>query len=221
MSKAMNTTPDCSHWRQVIRTRSVEGLAGEEAARVETHLAGCAECRRYANELRAATGGLRWLASREVEPSAGFRACWTRAVAEAAPPGSPGDSVTALLDWCREAWRRNWRPALAMACLWLLALMFRLSAPGVASPAAATVARSPVEIARALDADQNLVAWHPRRSDPLPPAPRPTQPSQPRSQLPPAQPAAQFDLLPHTHATVSLMLPARTVRRSSAGSLPV
>ncbi len=82
----MKTTQDCSRWREAIRAWVGEGVAGEQTAQIQDHLATCAECRRYAEELRAAAAGLRWLADQPVEPSPGFRARWTRAVEEAARP---------------------------------------------------------------------------------------------------------------------------------------
>ena len=217
----MKTTPDCSHWRQVIRTRIVEGLAREEATRVETHLAVCAECRRYDQELRATTAGLRWLADLPAEPSPGFRARWTQAVADAARPRGCRETTPALLDWCRALLLRNFRPALGVASLWALTLLFRLSAPDVPSASITTTARSPVEIARALEAGERLVASHPRRSDLLPPAPRPAEPPQPRSQRLPAAPAAQSDPLPEAHAGLESPLPKLLAHREFAAALPL
>ena len=63
----MKTVQDCSHWREAIRAWVGEGAAGEQAARIQSHLAACADCRRYAGELRAAAAGLRWLADRPVD----------------------------------------------------------------------------------------------------------------------------------------------------------
>ena len=65
---------------EAILTWAAEGVAAEESPRLQGHLALCADCRRYAEELRAAAAGLRWLADRPAEPSPGFRARWTRAL---------------------------------------------------------------------------------------------------------------------------------------------
>jgi hypothetical protein len=217
----MKTTQDCRRWREAIRSCVAEGSAGEEATQIQDHAAACADCRHYAEKLRAAVAGLRWLANQPANSSPGFRARWTRAVEDAALPRSPGQTMAALLDWCRVLVLRNRRPALAVGSLWILTLLFRLSAPDVSSPAPATAARSPVEIARALEGDQRLVAWRLRRSDPVPPAPRPAQPPQPRSQRLPARPAAQSDPPPDAHATVGLVPPGLIGRSDSPGSLPV
>ena len=198
---------DCGRWREAIHLRVCDVLEAEKIARVETHLAGCAECRLYTEEAQAAATGLRWLADRQVEPSPGFRARWTRAVEEAARPSGFGETAAALVVWWRGLLLRNLRPALGMASLWALALLFWLSAPEASPATQTTAARSPVEIARALSAEQGLMAWHVWRWDPLPRAPRPPQPPQPRSERFPAQPAAQSDDLPDAHATVDHVFP--------------
>ena len=218
----MNTLPNCGHWREAIRLQICGAWKGEEPARLETHLANCADCRHYAEELRAAAAGLRRLAAQRVDPSPGFRARWTQAVEDAARPRGFGETAAALLAWCRELLLRNLRPALGVASLWVLALLFRLSAPDVSPASPATAARSPVEIARALGADQRLVAWHLWRWDPLPLSPRPPQPPhQPRSERFPAQPAAQSDHLPNAHATVDSVFPNLVAQSGCPSLLPL
>jgi len=217
----MKTGQTCNRWREAIRAWIGEGVAGEETAQFQDHLATCHECRRYAEDLRAATAGLRWLADQPVEPSSGFRARWTRAVEEAARPTSAGETVTALLDRWRELLMHNRRPALGVSSLWVLALLFRLSAPDVSPATPDTAARSPVEIARALKADQRLLAWHFWRLDPLPSPPRPPQPPRPRSERFPAQPAAQSDPPPDASATVETMFPNLIAHTKSPAPRPV
>ena len=199
-------SPECDSYREAVRLQACGAIEVEEAGRLETHRAACAECRRYAEEMRAATTGLRWLADRPAEPSPGFRSRWTRAVEDAAQPGSLGETVAALFGSLRALLLRNLRPALGVASLWILTLLFRLSAPDLPPATPAAVARSPLEIARALQADPHLLTWHSGRGEPMPSAPRPAQPPQPRSQRLPAQPAAQFDLLPDAHATADRWL---------------
>ena len=218
---AMKTVQDCSCWREAIRAWVGEGGAGEQTAQIQKHLASCEGCRRYAEELQAAAAGLRWLADRPVAPSPGFRARWTRAVEEAARPADLGEIAAALAAWWRQWLVRNLRPALGMASLWILALLFRLSAPEVSPTPQTTAARSPVEIARALRADQSLLAWRFWRLDPLAPAPRPAQPSYPRSERSPAQPAAQSDPEPDAPATVEVAYPSLIARGDSPAPLPV
>jgi hypothetical protein len=196
---------DCDRWREAIRARVGEGVAGEQISGIQSHLDTCPDCRRYAQELRAATAGLRWLGSREVEPSPGFRARWTRAVDEAARPGSVGESVTVLVTGWRGWLRRNLRPALGVASLWILALVFRLSAPAVAPSTHATAAHSPLEIARALGADQSLLAWQHWKRDLLPAPPRQPHTPQPRSERFPAQRTGQLDPEQQMLATTTAM----------------
>ena len=192
-----------------------EGLAGEQAARLQSHLAACADCRRYAEELRSATAGLRWLTSREVEPSPGFRARWTRAVEDAARPTGLRETAAALAAWWRELLLRNLRPALGVASLWILALLFRLSAPEVPPTTHTAEARSPVEIVRALETDQRLVAWHLWGWERSPAPPRHPQSPQPRSESVPAQPAAQLDHEPDAHTTAEIAFPNLVARGDS------
>src|SRR5664279_4910797 len=125
----MKTVLHCNHHREAIRLRECGSLGVEEAAQVEAHLASCAGCRLYAGEVQAATAGLRWLSSRDVEPRLGFRARWTQAVEEAARPGSLRESAAAVVSWGRGLLFRNLRPALGVASLWILTLLFRLSTP--------------------------------------------------------------------------------------------
>jgi len=182
----MKTSQECRHWREVIRAWIEESAVGDPPTQVEEHLSTCVECRRYSEELRAATAGLRWLASRPAEPTQGFRARWTRAVERAAHPATLGDAIEALSAWCRGFLLRNLRPALGVASIWVLVLLFRLSAPAVSTVSSTAIARSPVEVLHALEADRPLLAW---RHGWRPPqsAPRPS----PRTEGLPVGPAAQ------------------------------
>jgi hypothetical protein len=209
----MKTTPPCNHWREAIRLRVGGALEAEEFVRVETHLATCAACRLYAKELRAAADGLRWLAERPIEPSSGFRARWTRAVEAAAQPRGFGETAAALADWCRGFLLRNLRPALALAPLWILTLLFWFSAPEPSSMTQTTAAHSPVEIVRALGGQQPLLAWRSWKWDSQPVSPARPQPVHPRSEASPARPAAQSVREPDAQATFELMLPNLIAQR--------
>ena len=202
---AMKTGQPCGRWREAIYLRACGALEGQEAARVEAHLAGCAECRRYGEELHTATVGLRWLGSRDVEPRPGFQARWTRAVEEAARPSSFGEAAGALAVWGRGLLLRNLRPALGIGSLWILALVFRLSAPAVTPSTQATAAHSPLEIARALAADQSRLAWPHLKRD-LRPAP-PRQPHT-RGERFPAQPTGRLQHEQEMHTTTTGMFAA-------------
>ena len=211
---------DCDRWREAIRAWVGEALAGERTAQIQSHLATCPDCRHYAEELRAAAAGLRWLADRQVEPSPGFRARWTRAVEEAAQPGSVGETAAALVAWWRGLLPRNLRPALAMAPLWILAVLFKLSAPEVAPAAPTTAARSPVEIYRILGADNHLLARQFLGWDPGPVAPRKPQSVQPRGEGPPTQPAARWEPGPGADAAVCELFP-NSIAHGDSSMLPL
>jgi anti-sigma factor RsiW len=208
----MKTGQPCGRWREAIHLRVCGALEGREAARVEAHLARCAECRRYGEELQEAISGLRWLGSRDVEPRPGFRARWTRAVEESTRPSSFGEAAGALVAWGRGLLLRNLRPALGIGSLWILALVFRLSAPAAAPSTQATAAHSPLEIARALEADQSPKVWPHWKRDPLPAPPR--QPHTRRERFP-AQPTGQLEHEQEMHTTTTAMFAALIAQRDS------
>ena len=189
--KRMKNVEECRVWREAIRTWVSEGAAGEEVTRIQNHLPGCGECRRYAEELRGAVAGLRWMADQQVEPSPGFRARWMRAVEEAAQPRGLTETAVALAAWWREWLLRNMRPAVAVASVWILALLFRLSAPEVSPVAETTVARSPVEIYRILKAEEQLLAGELGHDSSIRMAPRNPPPGRPRSEGHSTEPSAR------------------------------
>ena len=216
----MKTGQPCRRWCEAIHLRVCGALERQEAARVETHLAGCAECRRYSEELQAATAGLRWLGSRDVEPRPGFRARWTRAVEEAARPSGFGDTVGAWVAWWRGLLLRNLRPALGVASLWILTLLFRLSAPEVAPPTPATTARSPVEIYRVLGGREQLLAGRLERQFPVP-VTRTRPLTHPRSDRLPPQRSARCEHEPVVNLAVSELFPNPIKHGNSLTLLPI
>jgi hypothetical protein len=124
-----------------------------------------------------------------------------REVEAEAEPRSFGETAAALAAWWRDWLLRDLRPAAAVASLWILALLFRLSAPEVAPTAETAVARSPIEIYRVLKAEQQLLGelgqakgiWVAPRSEP---------PARPRSEGLPTEPAAQREQLSIATANV-------------------
>ncbi len=210
---------DCDRWREAIRAWVGESSAGEQGDQVQRHIAGCPGCRRYAEELRAATAGLRWLATRPAEPSPGFRTRWTRAVEDAAGPSSLGETAAALLSWWRALLRRNLRPALGVASLWILALLFRLSAPDVSPSTHTTTARSPVEIYRVLAVHEQLLAGQLGRQLPVPGTPRKPHLTQPRGEGLPASLTAQWDPEPGVDAAVCELSP-NPITHENLSTLP-
>ena len=216
----MKTDQPCRRWREAIHLRVCGALEGQEAARVEAHVDCCAACRRYGEELQAAAAGLRWLGSRDVEPRPGFRARWTRAVEEAARPSSLGDTVGALVVWWRGLVLRNLRPALGVASLWVLALLFRLSAPEVPLPTPTTTARSPVEIYRVLGGREQLLAGQLERQFPVP-VTRTRPLSHPRSDRLPTQRSARWEHEPGVNLAVGELFPNPIKHGNSSTLLPV
>ena len=212
---------DCRRWREAIRLQGCDALDGEEAVRVETHLGTCAECRLYAEEVQAATTSLRRLGSRDVEPRPGFRARWTRAGEEAARPCSFGETAGALVGWWRELLLRNLRPALGGASLWILALVFRLSAPEVTPSIHTSMARSPVEIYRVLGGREQLLAGQLGRQFRVPVTPQKPPLAHPRSEGTPAQPAARWEHEPGGDATVCELFPNPITHGNPSTLLPV
>jgi hypothetical protein len=204
MSKhAMN----CRRCREAIRLSVCESAAGELTTRIQSHLAACPDCRRYEEELLAATAGLRRLGSEDVQPRSGFRARWTRAVEEAARPSGMGATAEALVAWWRGLLLRNLRPALGVASLWFLALFFRLSAPEVPPLTQTTTARSPAEIYRVLGGREQLLAGQSGRQLPVP-VTRPSPSTHPRSDRVPTQPAARLEHAPVVHVAICELFPA-------------
>ncbi len=142
----------CRECREATFLEVIGPLAEEQRLQLEKHLAGCAACRAYAFELRAATAGLHHLGAQPLDPSPGFRQRWTRDIESARQSPRSVQVLAGLLDWSRLLWLRNRRICSALAPVWLLILAFRLTAPDVGGPARMTPARSPLAIARALKA---------------------------------------------------------------------
>lgn len=147
----------CRECREAIFLDAVGPLPAEPRLALEKHLAGCVACRAYAIELRATTGGLRHLGALPLKPSPGFRQRWTRAVESASQPAPLVRLLAGWLDWSRLMWPRNRRILSALAPLWVLIVVFRLTSPDAGRPARITPARSPLEIARALKAMDNTL----------------------------------------------------------------
>ena len=209
---------DCRRWREAIRLSVCETVAGEQSSGIQSHLATCPDCRRYAEELRAATAGLRWLGSQDVEPRPGFRARWTRAVEKVARPSSFGETAGALAAWGRGLLQRNLRPGVAIASLWVLALVFRLSAPAVSTSTQTIVARSPVELFRMLEVHTQLLARQVGRQSPAPVEPHSVRP---RSEGPPSQPSAHWHHEPGVNFAARELFPHPIAYANTSALLPV
>src|SRR5579872_2469110 len=151
-------------------------LPKQESTGVENHLAGCAGCRKYYDEIKRMTAPLaNWERSlAHVEPDQTLRMRWTKAVQAAGKPGpvrrfAPATIVSAIwreLIWpCRRAWA-------GMAALWLV--LWAVNSGMSDAPQAAMTARAPstAEMFQALEEQRRTLA------ELLPPAN--SQPAEPR-----------------------------------------
>lgn len=146
----------CRKCREAIRLDAAGALPEEPQSASETHLANCVDCQAYSKQLRAVAEGLKHLSGRPVRPSANFRERWTAAVESSGPPGSPAPAVADLIErgWLM-VWR-NWRAWAVLAPVWVLILVFKLTAPDVGKPSTAAMACSPVEVFRTLKAGNGM-----------------------------------------------------------------
>ena len=179
----------CRRWRRDIALLASGVWPEEERNRVEAHLADCAGCRHYREELDPLAVNLQSLSqsSPDVEPSAALRARWRRAVLAAPQPDLFSGTVEVVLAVGRAFAKR---PAWAgLAAVWLMILFFRVTSPLVAELPSTGPSPAPRELYLAL-CDP---AW-PRAAaaeEPLTPRAGPKLvPTRPRSQQQPRIKAA-------------------------------
>ena len=131
----------CRCYEADVSLLAVGALAGKERAEVEAHLADCAACRTKLAELRNLTGELELRGKRlpQVEPTVALRRRWQTAVRQSARQEAQ-PKLAPMLMWLsgrRAAWG-------SLAAIWVLVLVFRLSAPDAPRPA--VVATAPVSL---------------------------------------------------------------------------
>ena len=178
----------CRQCRQAIRLQFEGARAPEAMVQIQTHLAGCSGCRSFANELHAAAADLQALGSQDVEPAPGFRARWTAAVNDARRPAHSSPTWAEVVDWCRSLLQRNRKPLFALAPVWVLILLLKVTAPSIEATNTQIVSRSPGEVVSLLKAELQLLPPH---REPLGNStPRRSPPSAPHSQAPGRQPGA-------------------------------
>ncbi len=145
-----------------ITLPSVNALPDGERAAIASHLAGCAECRRYYRELKALTGPLKnWEESFvHIQPSQDVRRRWAAAIHAAAQP-EPVRRLTpamAFCEWWRDViWpcRRIWA---GLAVVWLLILAGNFSLGDHASTFARKSSPPSPEAIQAWRQQQRLLA---------------------------------------------------------------
>jgi hypothetical protein len=178
----------CEKCREAIRLGVMDALPAEQRAAVDQHQAACADCRAYEQGLRAAAAGLRRLATRPVEPSPHFRARWTAAVRRADAPGSLAETLAVLAAWSRQFVWANRRALAVLGPVWLLILVFRLTAPEVGRVSPTIEARSPVDLVLAMKAqERRWIAFEHSYREPEPARP---PAASPRSSVPLTRPTA-------------------------------
>jgi hypothetical protein len=192
-------TQACRKCREAVRLDAFGASSPEQHSAIEQHLLACADCRCYAGEVRAATEGLRHLAARTVEPSPHFRARWTSAIETADQPGPLPQALAALIEWSRLMVLRNRRAMAALAPVWILILVFRLTAPDVGSVPPTTMACSPIEIFRALKAEESMrIALDRWNREPVPMKAPAGSPRSNRAITQPVTFRQEFELNPQT-----------------------
>jgi anti-sigma factor RsiW len=150
----------CRRHRQDLSLLAAGALPETEKERVEIHLAECANCRKYFEEIKAMTVSLTSLAGNvpHVQPSEFARTRWSKAILAAARP-EPVHQLTpamAFREWWREviwARRRIWA---GLAAIWVIILAGNLSLSGQGQTFAGK--SSPQETITAFKDQQKILA---------------------------------------------------------------
>ena len=150
----------CRRHHQNLSLLAAGALSEMEKDRIENHLAECAECRKYLEEIKTVTAPLAdWAgAFPRLQPSQTARTRWARAVAEAARPVpirrlAP---AAAFREWWQDViwpWRRVWA---GVATAWLVILAGNVSLRD-SSPALAAKSAAPSQEAIASFRDQQKI----------------------------------------------------------------
>src|SRR5204863_7902405 len=115
----------CDRYRQSICLLASDALPDEERAQAQDHLASCAECRKYFDQIKAVTAPLgNWERSfAQIQASPTLQMRWTKAIsAEAKGEARERLSIQALLHRCSRELLLPVRWHLAgMGALWMIA----------------------------------------------------------------------------------------------------
>src|SRR6185436_5504611 len=120
----------CRDQRENISLLAGGALPEGEQASVREHLAQCAECRRYYEEIAKLTGEFQQWArtERPVQADAAFRARWMRSIAAADSPAQ-ASLATRISRWSEWLWPSPvaWG---ALAAVWVCLLSLQWRGPG-------------------------------------------------------------------------------------------
>jgi anti-sigma factor RsiW len=173
------------NWRFIscwkIRRQAVllacDELSADEAASIQTHLAGCPGCHRYYQGLSELTEQLRAWSQKDssVEPSQAAHARWVRAI-NAVTTTEPSPSLVSSL---------SWRRILAgVTAVWALSVLLRFTAPAVGPVVSHSAAASPRDVLAAIKLPLRVVAPSPDDRKPEAATERPLPAAQPADRLP-------------------------------------
>lgn len=173
----------CGPYQESICLLAAGALAAPERGPVESHLATCADCRKYFDEVADATKPFAsWkkeLAQLEPDPAMQLR--WANAIltADAPEPARPLRAGQAILVWCHDLiwpYRRAWA---GMVVLWLVMWGINSNIAGAphrnssATPVAAAAMIQTIADQRQILAELFAPAGSQPAEPPRPAAPRP------------------------------------------------
>ena len=154
-----STDETCQKCREAVNLDAVDGAMQE-------HLAGCSGCRAYASQVRAVTDSLRRLSMLPIQPTANFHQRWIAAIEDSGEPSSAAPSLGYFTQLVRRFAQQNRWALPTLAPLWVLILLFQATAPDAAALPPRTLARSPVEVLRALQSENRMQMALDRLPDP-------------------------------------------------------
>lgn len=121
----------CRNYRQSLALLASGVLPEAERDELESHLAACADCRKYFAEIKTVTGPLaKWAKDySQIEPDQAARNRWTRAIQAASrtQPVRRHTPATAFREWAQDViwpYRRVWA---GLAAAWVMILAGNLS----------------------------------------------------------------------------------------------
>ena len=124
----------CRRHRESLCLLASGLLPETDRARIENHLAQCAECRNYYDEIRAVTAPLAGWEKHfaHIEPGIEVQKCLAKATGRAGKPGSirpPTPGIVLIECWRQLIWpsRRIWA---GLAAVWVLLLAANVSLHG-------------------------------------------------------------------------------------------